>query len=400
MFRRTPFKILLVISLLTFMFCNNVSQPDTAVYGSISGKIVHPDDNLFIRLISDGGTDTAIFDPETRTFSFDSVKYGNCILEVSAEGYQLFKKEIQLTVPLYVCNDITLSLPYGSISGKIFHPDNNLFIRLISDGKTDTATHDPESQIYVFDSIQYGSYILEVSANDYEPFHENIQIDTPLYICDDIVLTPQYGSISGKILYPETDLTIRILPEDGRVDFATVDPVTQTFTFNNVKTGNCIIQISADGYGLHEQIFLFNKPHFIFPDIALSHTPSAVSYLFPSNSQNIDSVYCSLFHSAITDTGFQVVITLNSYYDSTTVYEALTVLPDTVGMQRELVNRQSLVVFFPYWKLATIDTVQITVARQGKFGRFVTDEWDDTLDFDYTVFFPVDTHFVRTNFLE
>jgi hypothetical protein len=96
----------------------------------------------------------------------------------------------------------------------------------------------------------------------------------------------------------------------------------------------------------------------------------------------------------MTDTGFQVVITLNSKYDSTVVYEALTVLPDTVGVQRELVQGQSLVVFFPYWKLATIDTVKVSIARQGKFGRFVADEWDDTLDFDYTVFFPIDTNHI------
>lgn len=212
----------------------------------------------------------------------------------------------------------------------------------------------------------------------------------------------EYGTISGKMLYPDPDtsLLIRIIPEDERVDTVSLDPATRTFTFNNVKTGHCILQISADGYGLHEEIFVLNKAHLVCKDIVLSHTPSQLSYLFPSNSQNIDSVYCSLFHSAITDTGFQVVITLNSYYDSTAVYEALTIQPDTVGVERVLIQDQSLVVFFPYWKLATIDTVKITIARQGKLGRYVEDTWNDTLDFDFTVFFPIDTQFIRTNFLE
>ena len=210
----------------------------------------------------------------------------------------------------------------------------------------------------------------------------------------------QYGSISGKILHPDNNLFIRLSNESGDVDTTTRDPASQTFNFDSVKIGKCILQIRADGYGLHEQLFVLNSRQFICPDIVLAPTPSEVSYLYPSNSQNIDSVYCSLYHSAITDTGFQVVITLNSYFDSTIIYEALTILPDSVGVQKELVNRQSLVVFFPYWKLATIDTVTVSVAREGKLGRFVTDTWDDTLDFDYSVFYPIDTGYIRSTRLQ
>jgi len=204
----------------------------------------------------------------------------------------------------------------------------------------------------------------------------------------------EYGSISGKILYPDSNLLIRIIPEDGRVDTTTLDPVAQMFAFDSVKTGKCILQVSAKGYGFHEQKFILNKRQFICHDIALAHTPESVSYLFPSNSQNFDSLFFSVAHSSITDTGIQVIITFYDWMDSASVIKALTILPDTVGVQAELVLRQSLVVFFPYWKLASVDTVRVTVGT----GAF--DRWDYHLDFDYSIFFPVDSSYIRTARLE
>ena len=80
--------------------------------------------------------------------------------------------------------------------------------------------------------------------------------------------------------------------------------------------------------------------------------------------------------------------------DTASVYKALTILPDTVGVQTELVLRQALIVIFPYWKLATSDTVKVSL------GRGAINKWGDSLDFVYTVFYPVDTNFIRTTQLE
>ena len=204
----------------------------------------------------------------------------------------------------------------------------------------------------------------------------------------------EYGSISGKILYPDSNLLIRIIPEYGNDDTTTRDSVSRMFVFDSVKTGKCILQVSADGYGFHEQKFILNKRQFICHDIALAHTPSVVSYLFPSNSQNFDSLFFSISHSSITDTGIQVIITFNDWMDSASVIKALTILPDSVGVQAELVLKQSLVVYFPYWKLASIDTARVTVGT----GAF--DRWDDHLEFDYSVFFPVDPDFIRATRLK
>ena len=203
----------------------------------------------------------------------------------------------------------------------------------------------------------------------------------------------QYGAISGKILHPDNNLFIRMISEGG-VDTTTRDPESQTFTFDSIKCGKCILQVRADGYGLFEEKFILNKPQFICHDIVLAQTPPHVSYLFPSNSQNLDSVFFSLYNSSITDTGFLVVVSFGTHMDTVSVKEALTILPDTVGVQTEVLLRMSLIVFFPYWKLATIDTVKVSI------GRGAVDEWGVSLDCDYTVFYPVDTSFIRTTRLD
>lgn len=224
-----------------------------------------------------------------------------------------------------------------------------------------------------------------------------VSLFLPLLFCNETgTLQPdgvQYGTISGRVLYPDTNLFIRMISADG-ADTATRNPESQMFTFNHIRFGNCILQVKADGYGLFEEKFVLEQPQFICHDIVLAQTPPQVAYLFPSNSQNLDSVFFSLYHSSITDSGFQVVITFNDIMDSASVFEALTVSPDTVGVQTELVLLRSLIVHFPYWKLAAVDTVKVSISTKA------INKWKDTLGCTYTVFYPVDTSFIRTTRLE
>jgi hypothetical protein len=76
--------------------------------------------------------------------------------------------------------------------------------------------------------------------------------------------------------------------------------------------------------------------------------------------------------------------------DTESVNKVLTILPDTVGVQKIWSLDMSISLFFPYWRLSKIDTVKITVGRQS------INEWKDTLIHDCSVFYPVDTAFIRT----
>jgi hypothetical protein len=199
----------------------------------------------------------------------------------------------------------------------------------------------------------------------------------------------QYGSISGKIIHPDNNLVIRVIAEDG-IDSTTRNPESQMFIFDSIKCGKCILQVRADGYGLFEAMIMLDKPLFNCHDIVLAQVPQQISFIYPSNSQYLDSVYFSLSTPSVTDSSFGVFVNFVDKMDTASVNKALIILPDTVGVQTEWTLDRSLSLFFPYWKLSTIDTVKVTVSRMA------LDRWGDTLDRDCTVFYPVDTNFIRT----
>jgi hypothetical protein len=128
MFRSAFFKFLISASFLAFMFCNKdsgVSPPEGVKYGSISGKVIHPDNNLLISVIAEDGIDTTIRDPESQMFFFDSVKCGKCIIHVSADSFALFEQMLILDKPLFICHDIVLAQFPGRIN--FVYPSNSQY---------------------------------------------------------------------------------------------------------------------------------------------------------------------------------------------------------------------------------------------------------------------------------
>jgi hypothetical protein len=200
----------------------------------------------------------------------------------------------------------------------------------------------------------------------------------------------QYGSISGKIIHPDNNLLIRVLSEDG-ADTIPCNPTTKMFTADSIKYGNCLIQVKANDYMLFEKKLVLDEPQYICHDIVLSPCPWQVAYLDPSSSQHLDSVFCSIHEPSITDTGFMVCLTFSNDMDTASVGNALTILPDTVGVQKIWARKLSLYLLFPYSKLATTDTVKVSVSKMAKNG------WGDTLEDDFSFFYTVDTNFIRTS---
>jgi hypothetical protein len=204
----------------------------------------------------------------------------------------------------------------------------------------------------------------------------------------------QYGSISGKIIHPDNNLLIRVTSDDGVVT-APLNPETHMFTFDSIKAGNCILKVSANGYGLFEMVIVLDKPLYTCHDIVLTKVPPQINTVYPSSSQYLDSLFFNLSSPSNTDSGFWVFINFNEIMDTTSVNNALTILPDTVGIQKEwAITIRSLYLFFPYRRLSTIDTVKVAV------GRKALTRFDDTLACDLNLFYPVDTNFIRTNRLK
>lgn len=200
----------------------------------------------------------------------------------------------------------------------------------------------------------------------------------------------QYGSISGKIIHPDNNLLIRVTSDDGVVT-APLNPETHMFTFDSIKAGNCILKVSANGYGLFEMVIVLDKPLYTCHDIVLTKVPPQINTVYPSSSQYLDSLFFNLSSPSNTDSGFWVFINFNEIMDTTSVNNALTILPDTVGIQKEWTPiTTSLSLFYPYWRLSTIDTVKV------KISRMALDQWGDTLDCDLMLFYPVDANFIRT----
>ncbi len=209
---------------------------------------------------------------------------------------------------------------------------------------------------------------------------------------DSGILQPEpvkYGKISGKVIHPDNNLLIRVVAEDG-IDTATRNPETQMFTFDSIQCGKCILQVRADGYGLFQGMIMLDTAPFRFHDIVLAQIPSQISFIYPSNSQYLDSAYFSLSPTTVSDSGFWVFINFGDKMITESVNKVLTILPDTAGVQIEWTLDESLSLFFPYWKLSTMDTVKVTI------GSKALTQWKDTLSGDCRVFFPVDTSFIRT----
>jgi hypothetical protein len=208
------------------------------------------------------------------------------------------------------------------------------------------------------------------------------------------VLQPQYGSISGKIINPpEKGLLICLVTRKG-IDTTTFNPATQTFVFDHVKYGSCIVQVSADSSPPFEQLLILDKPSYVCHDIVLGMFPSRINYVYPNNSQYVDSSYLSIASPQATDSGLWCFINFSIKMDTTTVNAALTILPDTVGVRKEWTLTTSLAFFFTYKRLSTIDTVKI------KIGGQAIDEWGDPLGRDFMTFYPIDNSYIRRAILK
>jgi hypothetical protein len=199
----------------------------------------------------------------------------------------------------------------------------------------------------------------------------------------------RYGSISGKIIHPpDSSLSICLVTPDG-IDTATINLESRIFFFDSVKWGSCIIQVSADSFAPFEQLLILNRPSYICHDIVLDHFPRHFNYVYPSCSQYLDSAYLSISSPQATDSGFWCYINFNDQMDTASVNGALTLSPDTVGIQKIWTLTTSLAFFYTYRRLSTIDTVEIKIASRS------LDQWGDTLDRDFTTFFPVDTAYLQ-----
>ncbi|MBN1602774.1 MAG: hypothetical protein JW915_14285 [Chitinispirillaceae bacterium] len=201
-----------------------------------------------------------------------------------------------------------------------------------------------------------------------------------------------YGSISGKVVHPDNNLIIRVLSEE-KIDTLFWDPGSQKFFIDGIKYGQLLLQVEADGYRFFEAKIVLDKPAYICNDIVLARVPSQIAYLYPANSQNLDSEYFDLHEPQVTDSGFQADITFNEVMKTALVNKVLTIYPDSAGVEVIWNFDRSLTIHFPYWKLATVDTVGVSI------GRLAENRWDDTLDFDFSVFYPVDTDYIRSKLL-
>jgi hypothetical protein len=204
----------------------------------------------------------------------------------------------------------------------------------------------------------------------------------------------RYGSISGKIIQPpDSGLIICLVTSDG-IDTATLNPESHMFLFDSVKWGSCIVQVSADSFEPFEQLLVLNKPLYICHDIVLDHYPEHINFVYPSCSQYLDSAYLSISSPQVTDSGFWCYINFSRSMNTASVDSALTVSPDTAGIKKEWTITTSLSFYYSYKRLSTIDTVKIKIASRA------LDDFGDTLDRDFTTFFPVDTAYLQRDKLK
>lgn len=115
MLRTVLFKGLILQLFLIFISCNSGVEPQMEL-GSISGKLLHPDSNVVIRIISVERVDTLSVDPESYMFTLKNLKHGSYILQAKADGYSMFETKIVLDSPEFTCHDIILSRSANLVS--------------------------------------------------------------------------------------------------------------------------------------------------------------------------------------------------------------------------------------------------------------------------------------------
>jgi hypothetical protein len=203
----------------------------------------------------------------------------------------------------------------------------------------------------------------------------------------------ELGSISGKLLHPDNNAVVRIISAK-KVDTLSPDPATQIFTLKNLEYGSYILQVKADGYSMFEQKIVLNSPLFICPDIVLSRSANLAAFLYPSSYRNLDKEYFDLLEPQVNDSGFDPEITFNDYMDTASVNAAMTIFPDTAGVLVTWFLERSIAFHFPYWKLATVDTVRVVISTKA------INKWGDSLDTDYIITYPVDADYIRANLVK
>ena len=198
--------------------------------------------------------------------------------------------------------------------------------------------------------------------------------------------------ITGRIIYPDTGLHIYLIASGG-VDSTTEDPATGTFIFDSLEYGQYILQVRADEFGTFERKIILDDQQYECHDITLLHMLYQFPTIYPLNSQYIDSQFCSMNPPSITDSGFEISINFK-YIDSNAVDAALSILPDTVGIKKTWLLNTNLTLLVPYRRLAEIALLEISV------NKTAVDNYGETLDHDLTVFYPIDTAYIRRSRVE
>lgn len=163
-------------------------------------------------------------------------------LTVSVDKTQ-YKKEVVNNVELKADSEpviITLET-----SNQVFvNTNEGAEVSLTNSTGSIPLEYDEDSMMYVVESIEWGSYTLNIVKDGFKTISEDITISPEHYVFTRHLL--EYGILKLKSKQGITDATVQLVEESGTTYTASFDD--NDYVFKNIEPAEYTIQITKDGY--------------------------------------------------------------------------------------------------------------------------------------------------------
>lgn len=226
---------------------------NSAIHGTITGKVEPFSMNTIIRLFQDGIIIDSTNVNESSIFSFSMLEPGEYEIEISLENYTIINQH-----PILVSGGVTTNLgtivlndmSKGSITG-IISPRSSQAIVYLMQGTSnlDSTIIDPLTGQYLFTNLEPTSYDIQISAHGYaRAFILGIEVIAGETDDNNNYLLEETGEIIGTIYPVNSNALVTVYHVDEQVAEFRINPIDGRYRITDLSPEYYSLSISSEGW--------------------------------------------------------------------------------------------------------------------------------------------------------
>lgn len=225
---------------------------NSAIHGTISGKVEPYNSNVQINLMKDGSQTQSTKLNDNSEFNFSMLDPGIYSIEISLNGYSTYENDqinvsagITTNLGTVILNDIS----EGSISGFVSPKSSSALVFLYS-GSTavDSVLIEPLTGQYLFTNLEPSTYDIIITADGFamgELF--GLVVVTGETNEGNNILLEETGSIKGTVYPISSNALVAAYSGEDFITSTNINSIDGSYTLQNVSPGYYDLVISADG---------------------------------------------------------------------------------------------------------------------------------------------------------